>query len=115
MVSWLEHGFVPGLYNRVRAQSCNAMHLGKRGEEASSISAQPPPPHLTPYELLKHTILSPLPLPGGGPPPLAGGGGELLAAPAGGVVAVVRGRRVRGARAAPLRSGGEGRTGERLG
>lgn len=114
MVSWLEHGFVPCLYNRVRAQSCNAMHLGKRGAEASSMSAQPPPTSHT-LRLLKLTILSPLPLPGGGPPPLAGGGGAVLAAPAGGVVAVVRGRRVRGARAAPLRSGGEGRTGERLG
>lgn len=67
----------------------------------------------TPYKL-RLTILSPLPLPGGGPPPLTGGGGAVLAAPPGGADAVVR-RRARGARAAPLSSGGDGSTGERLG
>lgn len=88
------------------------MHLGKRGLDQYAAAAAA---SHTPYKL-KPTILSPLPLPGGGPPPVAGAdGGAVLAAPAGGVVAVVRGRRERGPRAAPLRSGGEGRTtGERL-
>lgn len=57
----------------------------------------------------KFTILSFLLLPGGSPPPLAEGDVAVLMAASGGAFTVVMGRRERGVRVAPLRSGSEGK------